>query len=43
MKWRLKGQYKETVKQSWFFKNVNKIEKPLAKLTIRKQTANLIK
>jgi hypothetical protein len=33
MKCSLKEQYKELMKQSWFFENINNIDKPLVELT----------
>lgn len=33
MKWRLKKNTQKSTKQIWFFKRVNKINKPLAKQT----------
>jgi hypothetical protein len=35
MKWKLKEQYKGSMKQDWFFESRNTIDKSLAKLTKR--------
>jgi hypothetical protein len=36
MKYKLKEHYKGSMKQSWFFEKINKIDKHWAKLTKRK-------
>jgi hypothetical protein len=37
MKQKWKEQYKESIKQRWFFGKINKIDEPIAKLTKRKK------
>jgi hypothetical protein len=35
-KWRLKENYKESLKKRWFFEKINNIDRSVAKLTKRK-------
>jgi hypothetical protein len=42
MKWRLKRQRINEMK-SWFFEKINNIDKPLAKLTKRREKMKIIK
>jgi hypothetical protein len=42
MKWRLKNNRKNQWIKSWYFEKINKIDKPLAKLTKRKREKTLI-
>jgi hypothetical protein len=37
MKWKLKEQYNKSVRQSWFFEKISKIDKPVAKQTKRQK------
>jgi hypothetical protein len=43
MKWKLKEKYKGSLKQSWLFERINKVDKPLAKPEKRERRPKLMK